>query len=102
MTLWNLMLALCAVLPLAGALSTVRDIQKGWVGYGLAIMIGTLVGVLCAWTMRAVGAYFATRFSAKSDTSEWYFRTLYGAAAAWIILALFLGSWATAAFMHYI
>jgi hypothetical protein len=76
--------------------------QKGWVGYGLAITVGVLVGLLCAWAMRAAGAYFVTLSGAMSDTKEWYFRILYAAAAAWIILALFLGSWVTGAFMHHI
>jgi hypothetical protein len=99
MTLWDLMTAICAVMPLAGALATVRDIQKGWVGYGLAIIVGVLVGVLCAWAMKAIGIAFATRSGARSDR---YFRILYVAAVAWIILALFLGSWVTATFMRYI
>ena len=102
MTLWGLMTALCIVLPLAGALSTVQDMQKGWAGYGLAIIVGALVGALCAWAMQATGAYFVTRFGTRSDASEKYFRVLYGTAAAWVILAFFLGSWVTAAVMHHI
>jgi len=96
------MTALCVVMPLAGAITTVRDIQKGWVGYSLAIIVGALVGVLCAWAMRATGNYFVTRFGVRSNTSEWYFRVLYVAAVVWITLALFLGSWMTASVMNHI
>lgn len=102
MTLWDLMTALCTVMPLAGALATVRDIHKGWIGFALAIIVGAVVGVLCTWAMRAIGDNIATRSRASSDTRPWYFRVLYVMAAAWIILALFLGSWVTAAFMHHI
>jgi uncharacterized membrane-anchored protein len=102
MTLWDLMTALCTVMPLAGALATVRDVQKGWAGYGLAIIVGAVVGVLCAWAMRAAGTSFASRSRARSDTKPWNFRVLYVAAAGWIVLALFLGSWVTGALMHHI
>jgi hypothetical protein len=103
MTLWDLMTALCFVMPLAGALATLRDVQNGWLGYGLASVIGLVIGGLCVWAMRAVGSYFATRSSAGSETLRpWYFRALYVAAAVWIIVALFLGSWVTAAFIRYI
>jgi len=66
MTLWDLMTALCAVMPLAGALATLRDIQKGWLGYGVAVVVGVVVGLLCAWAMRAVGTALATRSGAGS------------------------------------
>jgi hypothetical protein len=40
MGLWDLMTALCFVMPIAGALATVKDIRKGWIGYALAILVG--------------------------------------------------------------
>lgn len=96
------MTALCILMPLVGALTAVRDMQSGWVGYGLAIIVGVPVGVLCAWAMRSTGNYFVTKFSVRSDTNERYFRVLYVVAVGWIILALFLGSIMTAAVMHHI
>lgn len=99
MTLWDLMTALCAVMPLVGALATVRDVQKGWLGYGVAIVVGAVVGLSCAWAMRAVGTALATRSGAGSDR-RWNFRFLYIGASAWIILALLIGSWVAAALVH--
>jgi hypothetical protein len=103
MTLWDLMTALCAVMPLAGALATVRDVHKGWLAYALALIIGVVVGGPCAWAMRSVGSALITlikRSGAGSDTRRWNFRLLYVGAAAWIILVLFIGSWVAAAVIH--
>jgi len=100
MTLWDLMTALCAVMPLAGALATVRDVHKGWLAYALALIIGVVVGGLCAWAMRSVGSALIKRSGAGSDTRRWNSRLLYVGAAAWIILVLFIGSWVAAAVIH--
>ena len=102
MTLWDLMTALCAVMPLAGALATVRDVQKGWLGYEIALVVGVVVGLLCAWAMRAVGTALATRSGTGSDRRRWNFRLLYVGALAWIVLALFIGSRVAAALIHHI
>ncbi|HZQ22696.1 MAG TPA: hypothetical protein VFA89_07835 [Terriglobales bacterium] len=100
MTLWDLMTALCAAMPVAGALATVRGAQKGWLGYGIAIIVGVLIGVLCAWAMRATGTRLAGRSGAGPDKRRLHFRLLYVGAAAWIILALFIGSWLAGAVIH--
>jgi hypothetical protein len=103
MTLWDLITALCSVMPLAGALATVRGMHKGWVGYGLAVIIGIVVGGLCAFAMRAAGNSLAIQSAAGSAARQsWYFRVLYIAAVVWAVVALFLGSWLTAAFIHHI
>lgn len=102
MTLWDLMTGLCAVMPLAGALATVRDVQKGWLEYGIAIVVGVVVGPFCAWVMRAVGTALAARSGAGSDRRRGNFRLLYVGASAWIVLALLIGSWVAAAVIHHI
>jgi hypothetical protein len=103
MALWDLLTALCFVMPIAGALATVRDVQKGWAGYALAIIVGAVLGTLCAWAMRTASSKLATRSSTgpKID-SPWFFRALYFAAFVWIVIALFLGSWVTEASLHFI
>lgn len=100
MTLWDLMTALCAVMPLAGAFATLRDVHKGWLGFALALIIGIVLGVLCAWAMRSVGTALMKRSGAESKTRRWNFRLLYAGASAWIILALFIGSWVMAAVVY--
>jgi cell division protein FtsW (lipid II flippase) len=93
------MTALCAVMPLVGALATVRDVQKGWLGYGVAIVVGVVIGLFCAWAMRAVGTALATRSRPGSDRG-WKFRLLYIGASVWIIFALFIGSCVAAALVR--
>jgi len=101
MALWDLMTALCLVMPIAGALAVVKDTQKGWAGNILAVAIGLVLGGLCAWTMRAVGNKFAVNASpGKASQRPWHFRILYGAAMLWVVVALFLGSWATEMLLH--
>ena len=103
MALWDLLTALCLVMPTAGALATVKDIPRGWAGYGVAIMVGVLLGVGCAWAMRTLGGRLAARSAPTPDSpNTWRFRALYTGAVLWIIVALFLGSWATEAVLHLI
>src|SRR5580698_4870290 len=100
MTLWDLMTALCAVMPLAGALATLRDVDKGWLGYALALTIAVVIGALSAWAMRSVGSTLIERSAARPNTGRWSFRLLYAGASAWIILSLFIGSWVAASVIH--
>lgn len=97
MTLWDVMTALCAVMPLAGALATLRDVHKGWLGYALALTVAVVVGVLSAWAMRSVGSALIERSGAGLNPRRWNFRLLYVGASAWIVLSLFIGSWVAAA-----
>ncbi|HUO03673.1 MAG TPA: hypothetical protein VMU16_00620, partial [Candidatus Binataceae bacterium] len=76
--------------------------HKGWLWYGLAVIIGGVVGFLCAWGMRAFGGEYARRFAAGPNVQEWRFRLLYLLASAWIILAAFIGGWVMQAVMHII
>lgn len=100
MALWDLLTALCLVMPTAGALATVKDIPHGGAGYAVALTVGVLLGVGCAWAMRALGSRFAIR-TAPTPT-PWSFRALYAGAVIWIIVALFLGSWVTEAALHHL
>jgi hypothetical protein len=103
MALWDVMTALCFVMPIAGALATVKDVQKGWAGYTLAIIVGVVLGALCAWAMRIASSKLAPRSSSGPEIGRpWLFRALYFAAFIWIAVALFLGSWVTEASLHFI
>jgi hypothetical protein len=103
MTLWDLLTALCLVMPTAGALATVKDIPRGFAGYIVAITVGLILGVGCAWAMRTLGNRFAVRSTPTPDSENtWRFRALYTGAVLWIIVALFLGSWITEAVLRLI
>ena len=103
MSLWNLLTALCLVMPTAGALATVKDLPHGWVGYATAITVGLLLGVGCAWAMRTLGSRVAVSSAPTPDSpNTWRFRALYMGAVIWIVVALFLGSWVTETALHLI
>ena len=103
MTLWDLMTAFCFVMPTAGALATVKDVHKGWPGYALAIIVGIVLGALCAWAMRMASSKLAPALSPGPETERpWFFRALYFAAFIWIVVVLLLGSWVTEASLRFI
>jgi hypothetical protein len=101
-TFWDLMTALCSVMPLAGALATMRDANRGLRGYGLALVAGVMAGVLCAWLMRSAGTAVIGRLGTGPDRRRWNFRLLYAGALAWIVLSLFIGSWVATLMIHHI
>ena len=103
MTLWNLMTLLCATTPLWGALATARDIERGWVGYVLAIAVGALVGGLGAWVMWALGNTIGGKARAGwYIRRQWRLRAIYLVGAALIIVAGVAGTWMTSALAHHI
>ena len=94
MTLWDLLIAICCVMPLAGSLATAKLSKTGFGGRALAIVIGLALGVCCARTMWAVGNNIAARIRRHSEpVQERYFRALYFTAMLWIVFSLFLGEW---------
>lgn len=103
MTLWDLLTALCFVMPIAGALATVKDTPKGLLAYVVAVIVGFVLGGFCGWTMRAMGDRVAARSGpGKEDQKPGAFRVLYFAAVIWIVVALFLGSWMTEMILHFV
>jgi hypothetical protein len=95
-SLWDLLTALCFAMPIAGALASAKPARVGFNSYVLAITIGVVLGLGCAYIMRTAGKAVASRSKGHSvSVRERYFRALYLAAIVWIVLGLFLGSWAS-------
>ena len=96
MTLWSLLVALCFVMPLSGALASAKLLRVGLRGYAFSVLVGLLLGIGCAWIMQRVGSLFYARLKHCGVFSqERYFRLLYLGALVWIAFALFLGNWVT-------
>ncbi len=94
MALADLMMAWCAVAPLAGALAVAHAARKGSIGYGAAILVGLVVGPACAWVLWTAFHRLGARLLATTaDRAEWRFRALYIAGALWIVTSLVLGGW---------
>jgi hypothetical protein len=100
-SLWDLLTAVCSVMPIGGALASAQYAKVGFGGYTLAVTIGLALGVCGAWTMRAVGKTVAARIRRQTvSMHQRYFRALYFAAVVWIVFALFLGGWVSSALMR--
>jgi hypothetical protein len=94
MTLWLLLILICFVMPIAGALTSAELARVGFGGYALAIVIGLAVGTGCAWTMWTVGGIAVARTKRHSvSLQEWCARAAYFAAVLWIVVAGLLGGW---------
>jgi len=91
-SLWDLLTALCFVMPIAGAVASAGLAKAGFRGYVLAIIVGFALGLCCGWTMLIVGK--AAAAYAKRDSGavqERYFWALYFGAILWVAFALFIG-----------
>jgi hypothetical protein len=88
MTLWHLLLGFCFSLPCGGALSAANTRTTGLGGYALAIAVGVTVGAASCWTMKSAGdAAFTYIRRQPEQLQEKYFRYLYLAAMAWILIS---------------
>jgi hypothetical protein len=100
LTLWDLLMALCFVMPLAGAFAEAKVSKAGFGGYALAVTVGLRLGLCFAWSMWAVGKIFVARMKGTPvPTQERYAWALYFAAVVWIVFGLFLGSWVSSVLM---
>ena len=96
MTLWDLLLAVCFVMPVSGAIAAAKLIRAGVVGYVLSVLIGLMLGLGCAWIAHKTGASVHNRVKQRDNSVQnRYFRLLYLGAMLWIVFALFLGLWIT-------
>ena len=95
--LWDLLIAVCFVMPIMGALASAKFSKTGFTGYVLSIAVGLVLGLILAWIMVAVGRAIATQIKRQPESMrERYFRALYFTAMLWIIFGLFLGGWVSA------
>ncbi len=93
-SLWDLLTALCFVMPIAGAVASARLAKAGFRGYVLAIIVGFALRLCCAWTMLIVGKAAAAHIKRHPESvQERHFGALYFGAILWIAFALFIGGW---------
>jgi hypothetical protein len=97
-SLWDLLTVLCCEMPIVGAVESAKLARVGFGGYAVAVCVGLLLGLGCAYIMRRAGKTVATCLQGRSASMrEPYFRALYFGAMVWIVFALFLGGWAASA-----
>jgi hypothetical protein len=60
-SLWDLLIAVCFVMPLAGGLAEAKLSKAGFGGYALVVAAGLALGLCFAWTMWTAGKFVAAR-----------------------------------------
>lgn len=94
MTVWRLLIALCLVMPAAGAIAVIRDVHSGWAAYTVAVAAALLAGAGFAWLLHLCGRVLVPRHIGVARAgADWPYRLLYIAAAGWLILSLLTGMW---------
>jgi uncharacterized protein YneF (UPF0154 family) len=93
--LWQLLILICFVIPIGGAMSAAKIANAPPAGFALAILVGLVVGMSCAWTMWLMHKLFVAKLEQHPDWqhSAWFARTFYASKLLWIVVALFLGHW---------
>jgi hypothetical protein len=101
MTLWQVIVLYCFAAPLGGSIGAARTLEKGWSIYGIAILVGVLVGASGAWVIWIVfGA--ARRRSQVKPYRPWQLRAIYLGGAAWACVLAVAGFWLTRTLVYYI
>lgn len=102
-TLWDLLIAVCFVVPIGGALGSARLAKTGFTGYALAAALGLLLGLLLARIMVVLGKIVAAHIKRQPESAqEQYFRALYFTPMLWIVFGLFLGGWISSAALRFL
>jgi hypothetical protein len=101
MALWHLIVLFCFAAPLGGSIGAARTLDKGWSYYGLAILVGILVGAIGACAIWIV--FNAARRRAHAKTYlPWQLRLIYVSGATWACVLAVAGFWLTRTLADYI
>jgi hypothetical protein len=101
MALWHLIVLFCFAAPLGGSIGAARTLDKGWSSYGLAILVGILVGAIGAWAIWIVFGAARRRARAKPYL-PWQLRLIYVSGATWACVLAVAGFWLTRTLTDYI
>jgi hypothetical protein len=102
--IWNLLMGICFFIAVRGAWDAATVARTSAGGHVLAVVIGLVVGVACAWAMWRVGETAGTRALKQQSESRqrWYIRGIYASSIFWIFLAAVLGKWAASELLRLI
>lgn len=90
-------MGICFFIAVRGAWDAATVTRASAGGHVLAVAIGLVVGVVCAWAMWRVGESTGARaLKLQSESRQkWYIRGIYASSIFWIFLAAVLGRWVT-------
>ena len=93
--LWHLLILICFVMPMSGALAAARIARVGFAGDFAAVILALLLGTACAWLMWVIHnsfcAYAQRRRERGGSVSGLCAALFYVTKLLWIIFACFLG-----------
>ena len=98
--MWDLLLAMNLVIPIAGAVARSHDLQAGWIGYCVAILIGIVLGATAVWALWTMGRSVVRSTPADDLRTTWHLRLLYWAAFVWPFVTLFASGWLLSAVLR--
>ena len=100
--LWTLLLGICFLVAIAGAVNSAETVQASWIGYALAIIAGSAVGVCCVWALARVASKVQASASGVSSTRvrERYLGALYASTVLWMAFAAVTGGWLATVFIR--
>ena len=93
MTLWDLILFSCLSMPLGGATAGAITLHSGWGSYGVAIIVGSIVGGIGAWSFR-LGSYTLVPQSRTTPYTKWetgIIYCIYIGGMAWSLILSWVG-----------
>ena len=101
--LWTLLIGVCFFTAVGSAWDAAAA-KTSIGGHLVAVVIGLVVGVACAWAMWRVGETAGTRALKQQSESRqrWYIRGIYASSIFWIFLAAVLGKWAASELLRLI
>ncbi len=100
--LWTLLLGICFLIAIAGALNSAEAAQASWKGYALAVLVGSAVGACCIWTLTRIASKVEATTSklGSAPTRERWLGALYISTVLWMALAAIIGGWSSNALIH--
>ncbi|MGB8887672.1 MAG: hypothetical protein WCC87_13170 [Candidatus Korobacteraceae bacterium] len=91
MTLWQILTALCFLMPVAFALDAANSVKHSVVGYAVALIVGIIVGVCTAFAMWKVGGQLSKLRSTATSSQGVIIACICLASTLWIGIAGYLG-----------
>jgi hypothetical protein len=99
MRLWQLLIGICFVTPIGGALGPAIVAKVSTGGYILAAVVGIAVGALFTWMMwqmhKVAVEILLSRANGPEPLSDWYGLAVYISKILWIAVALLTAVWLT-------
>jgi hypothetical protein len=99
--LWTILICSDFVAAVLCALGRAERLGGGFHSFAVALMLGSVVGTICAAALWLIGKLVWIRVSSLQSNlaQNWCLGLLYLFAASWLFFSCFLGNWITTLFL---